>query len=78
MAVEETFVIELPDAVAEKLYTVGDLHSFVVSEMRRLGRPAVDPERLYSELRGLICKHLGVKPDAVVPEARFVKDLGAN
>jgi acyl carrier protein len=78
IAVEETFVIEIPDAEAERLYAVGLLHSFIVSEMGRLGRPAVDPERIYATLRDLICKHLGVKPEAVVPEAEFVRDLGAD
>jgi hypothetical protein len=38
MAVEEDFNLEIPDAAAEKMFTVGDMHSFVVSELRRRGK----------------------------------------
>ena len=78
MAVEEDFTLEIPDAVAEKMFTVGDLHSFVVSELRRLGRPDIDEVRIFERLREIICTQLGVKAELVVPEARFVKDLGAD
>jgi acyl carrier protein len=33
MAVEEWFEISIPDAAAQTLFTVGDLHRFVVSEL---------------------------------------------
>jgi acyl carrier protein len=46
--------------------------------MRRLGRANSDPMVVYDELRTIVVKQLGVKPSAVVPEARFVKDLGAD
>ena len=78
MAVEEEFRLDIPDAAAEKMFTVGDLHSFLVKELRRLERPEVDEQRIFERLRELICAQLGVKPSAVVPSARFVKDLGAD
>ena len=78
MAVEEHFAIEIPDAIAEELLTVGDLHGFVVHEHHRLARPSVDAHAIFEELRKLICAQIGVTPDRVVPEARFVDDLGID
>lgn len=75
MKVEEHFEIEIPDDQASQLVTVGMLHHWVVAELRRLNRPDVDSTTLFNELRELICKQLGIKPDRVVPEARFVQDL---
>ena len=74
MNVEEHFGIEIPDRIAETLFTVGDLHGFVVAELNRRGRPQ-DPEAVFGELRELICDQLGIEPERVVPAARFVQDL---
>ena len=78
MAVETHFDLEIPDSEAQKMLTVGDLHAFLLVELRRLGRANTDPIVVYDELRTIVVKQLGVKPSAVVPEARFVKDLGAD
>jgi acyl carrier protein len=74
MSTEEHFGIEIPDQIAETLFTVGSLHEFVLLELRRLGRGR-DEEVVFAELRELICDQLGVRPERVVPEARFVQDL---
>lgn len=74
MATEEHFGIEIPDGVAATLVTVGGLHGFVVSELERVGRPR-DTASVFAELRELICDQLGIAPERVVPEARFVEDL---
>jgi acyl carrier protein len=78
MAVEEEFDLEIPDAAAEKMFTVGDMHSFLVSELKRREESEVDETRVFERLREIVCNQLGVKPELVVPEARFVKDLGAD
>jgi acyl carrier protein len=75
LAVEEHFRVEIPDEVASKTVTVGDLQLWLVNELQRQGRVPVDVERTFSELRELICKHAGVTPDRVIATARFVKDL---
>lgn len=77
MATEERFGIEIPDHIAETLFTVGSLHDFVVSELQRVGRPR-DAEVVFVDLRELICVQLGIKPERVVPEARFVQDLNID
>jgi hypothetical protein len=64
----------MADAGGWRKQTVGSLHGFVVSELARLGRPR-DDAIIFSELRELICDQLGIKPERIVPEARFVQDL---
>jgi acyl carrier protein len=78
LAVEEAFGLEISDATASQIFTVGELHAFLVAELTRLGRPGIDPANVYEELRDIICRQLGVEPAAVLPDARFVKDLGAR
>jgi len=75
ISVEKHFNITIHDSVAEKLRTVGDLHDFVVRDLRRLQRKDVDPAVVFEQLRELIAYHLGVKRERVVPGARFVQDL---
>lgn len=75
MKVEKHFGIDIPDAQAEKLETVGLLHAFVWDELRRRGRKDKGYTQVFDELRELICEQLGVHPRVVVAEAHFVKDL---
>ena len=77
MNTEEHFGIEIPDHVAETLFTVGDLHGFIVGELNRTGRRQ-DPDVVFVELRQLICDQFGVNPARVVAEAGIVKDLGID
>ena len=60
------------------MFTVGELHAYLVSELRRRGQADVDDNRVFERLREIICRQLGVKAERVVPEARFVRDLGAD
>jgi acyl carrier protein len=75
MSVEEHFGITIPDDDASTLTTVGKLHYWVVNQLQRLKRPEVDSTVVFQELRQLICDQLGIAPDRVIAEARFVQDL---
>jgi acyl carrier protein len=75
MAIEEGFGLEIPDEKAVGIFTVGDMHAFLVSELRRLGRLDLDEVGIFEKMRGIICRQTGVKPSEVVPNASFVKDL---
>ena len=75
MAIEEGFGLEIPDDKAAKIFTVGDMHAYLVSELRRHGRPDLDEEGTFAKMRDIICHQTGIKPDEVVPSASFVKDL---
>ena len=78
LAAEEEFDLEIPDADAARIITVGDLQAFIIVELRRLGRPGADDDSVFERLRGIICRQLGVTPEAVVPTARFIKDLNVD
>ena len=74
--VEKEFAIDIPNAEAARLVTVGDLHGYVVEALRRQGR-IESSDGVYEQLRDIICYELSVKPEDVIPSARFVDDLGA-
>jgi acyl carrier protein len=78
LSVEQVFDIEIPDAAAADLDTVGKLHAFIVAELLRLGRTNINADIVFDQLRTIICSRLGVKPEDVIPAARFVQDLGAD
>lgn len=78
MKVEDHFAIEIPNAHAAKLATVGKLHGYVVAELQRQGRFDGDLDKVYAQLRDIICRQLGVRPEDVIRTARFVDDLGAD
>jgi acyl carrier protein len=75
--VEKEFDIEIPNADAARLVTVGDLQAYVVGVLRRQGQ-IESADSVDARLRDIICDQLGVEPDDVVPSARFVDDLGAD
>ena len=77
-AVEETFDIAIPDAVAARLNTVGDLHACFVERVHMRIDVAIVAAAIFVRLRDLICKQLWVRPDDVVPRAMFVEDLRAD
>jgi acyl carrier protein len=78
MKVEKDFGIQIPDADAARLVSVGDLHRYVIDQLHRQSRFDGDAAQIYAQLRDLICTQLGVEPDDVIPSARFVDDLGAD
>ena len=75
LAVEEHFSIDISDAAASKIETVGQLHEYAASELLRLGRHDRTYGQIYDELKDIICRQTGIDPRQVQPEARFVKDL---
>jgi acyl carrier protein len=75
--VEKEFDIEIPNADAARLVTVGDMHAYLVDALRRQGR-IESTDSVYAQLHDIICDQLGVKAQEVIPSARFVDDLGAD
>lgn len=51
------------------------LHSLRVRHPERFVDDAY-PDRVWEQLKGLICTQLGVSSEEVVPSANFVTDLG--
>ena len=75
--VEKEFAIDIPNADAAGLVTVGHLHGYIVEALRQPGR-IESSASVYEQLRDIVCYQLGVKPEDVTPSARFVDDLGAD
>ncbi len=78
VAFEKEFGIEFPDAVAERLQSVGGVASYVWEEMQKRGQPDADVEAIIGRVRTITVEQLGVDPDVVFPWTTFVGDLGAD
>ena len=84
MEVEDAFSVSIADDVAERILTVGDLYQFLLREKDRPisegeQRPSIGtPDEVWLKLREIIVNVLGVPPEDVRPEARWIEDLGAD
>ena len=74
-AIEKHFSIDIPNEVAARLTTVGEMHEYVHSELHRQGMRAYGYTQVFDELRQIIVEQTGVDPRQVQPEASFVYDL---
>jgi len=77
MAIEEEFSIEISNECASPLLTVGEMHAFILGALRSRGE-SPDAADLWERLKAIVIDQLGVGPEAVIPSARFVEDLGAG
>lgn len=77
LAVEEHFAIEVDDVEAAKLVTCGLLCDYIVGRLRARGDARTEDE-VWSHLKAIIVEQLGVKPEEVTREAKFVEDLGMD
>jgi acyl carrier protein len=71
MAVQNEFDLVIPESQSNKMRTVGDLHTFVVAELERLGRPAVDTGHILEQMKRVIAEELGTKPSKITPNSRL-------
>jgi len=77
MSFEEEFEIEIPDAVAEKMTTVGDVVDFVTQELMRLGRKS-DSLDVFLRVRRRTVDITNADPDRITRSTSFVDDLGID
>ncbi len=80
LRVEDEFDIELSDAEATAIVTVGDLHTCLVrkwdAKPKQNRRESKEPT--WQALSDVIVDQLAVRPDQVTPNARIAKDLGVD
>ena len=74
MNVEAHYRIEIPDADARAMRSVGDLHEYVMANVH----PAPDRAATWVWLRQMISEEFGIPLEQVTPEAWVVRDLGIN
>ena len=82
IAVETEFGIELPDAVAPRLETVGALFEYVLAQV---SPEQLNPEDgqlyagpLWDRYLALLARETGVRREHLRPEAYWVGDLGLD
>jgi hypothetical protein len=76
MIVESTFGIDIPDADAERLTTVGALYDCIARQLSSThvsGGPYAG--ELWERYLDVVERKIGVPRSALRPEARFVQDL---
>lgn len=82
MAIEREFDLEIPNAEARVMITVGDMYDFVhrtlVKRARHTGGAPPDEEQLWSDVLDIIVEETGVERRKLVRGARFAADLGVN
>lgn len=78
LAVEKRFSITIPNEVAARLATVGQMHQFIIEQLKRESSPEPNRDEVYVTLTDVICHQLGVRREDVTPNAHFVYDLGAD
>lgn len=81
--VEKAFSIKIPDQVAVRLRTVGDLNQFIAEQVAarasRPGHPITpEPTLTWPRLVDIVIEELGVPRERVTPEAEWARDLGTG
>ena len=77
MEFEEEFGINIPDAVAEKMETVGQAIDFFTAELARRGKP-LPRENVSARVRRLTADKANLDIDDIRESDRFVRDLGLD
>ena len=88
MEIERAFAIEIPDAAAERLRTVGEMYQYVRAHVSPDDWPPVAPGRdpvldpvfdpVWQLLLDVIEKETGVERRRLVPSASFIDDLNLD
>jgi hypothetical protein len=81
MAIESTFAIEIPDAMAPYLSTVGAVYDFVVTHVEPtpgFARPGAYDGAFWERYLDVLERETGAPRVALKPNARFVQDLGMD
>jgi hypothetical protein len=82
IAIEREFDLEIPDADARTMITVGDMYDFVHRALAKraqdAGAPAPDQAELWNKVLDIIVEEVGADRRRLVREARFIADLGVN
>jgi hypothetical protein len=76
--VESAFAIDIPDAIAPYLSTVGVLYDYVVTHVANApagASPGTYSGELWDRYINVLERETGIRRAALLPQARFVQDL---
>jgi acyl carrier protein len=77
MAIEDEFQIEISDNDAEKMFTPGDIHEFVLRTLKARGE-TVDADAAWLRVHKILVDQLGLKSGRVTKTTRIIEELGAD
>ena len=79
LAIEKKFDLEIPDADAREMITVGDMYDFVHRALMQRAQaaeaPPPDEAHLWNEVLDIIVEETGAERRKLVRTARFIADL---
>jgi acyl carrier protein len=83
LEVEEEFGVRIPDADMQQVESVGDLFAATVKNVveqhpERFAGDLGYEHEVWERLKALLVYQLGVKPEQIVPSARFFYELGID
>jgi hypothetical protein len=76
-AIEAAFDVQVTDAEASQLRTLGDIHHLLVAKLTLAGA-AVDKRALWEQLCQVIVENQGISRDKLVATAEIRRDLGLS
>jgi acyl carrier protein len=77
MAVEEEFIIEIPDDRAERIASIGELRNVVMMELQRFDRRG-EPDAVLDRISEIAANFAHVDRGSIGPDTTLVEDLGLN
>ena len=77
MAVEEEFIIEIPDDRAERIASIGELSKVVMAELQRYDRRR-EADAVLDRVSEIAANFAHVDRGSVGPDTTLVGDLGLN
>lgn len=77
MAIEEKFEITISDAEGEHIRTIGDLCGCVARKTAERG-VAPDAKVIWHQVCDVVVDQLGVDRLDLIPDTRFIEDLGVD
>lgn len=75
MAVEEEFIIEIPDDRAERIVSIGELRNVVLAELRRFDRGR-EPDAVLDRISEIAAHFAHVERGSVGANTMLIADLG--
>jgi acyl carrier protein len=77
MAVEEEFIIEIPDDRAERIVSIGELRNVVMAELQRFDRGR-EAGAVLDRIAEIAANFAHVDRGSVGPDTTLVEDLGLS
>lgn len=76
---EEKFRVEIPDADAAEIRTVGEFSSYIHRQLAlRDGFRARTEAQVFELIQKYLVTHFKMKPEWITRDAEFIKDLGMD